>query len=117
MKTTFRLAAAAASLLLATGCTSSLRSKDRTMREPVQLPGVPHWERLPRIHPSLAPRDRMRRNTRWFLRPGQWAQTEQKPKDKRGRRKPGSGVDHLPKVVRNLSISLACADAYAQVDE
>lgn len=41
MKTTFRLAAAAASLLLVTGCTSSLRSKDRTMREPVQMPGAP----------------------------------------------------------------------------
>ena len=41
MKTTARLAALIASIVLVSGCTHGLRSKDRTVRDPVQLPSAP----------------------------------------------------------------------------
>ncbi len=41
MKTTARLAALLASILLVSGCTHGLRPKDRTVRDPVQLPSAP----------------------------------------------------------------------------
>jgi len=41
MKTTARLTALMAIVLLVSGCSTGLRHKDRAMREPVQLPSAP----------------------------------------------------------------------------
>jgi hypothetical protein len=47
MKTTFGLAAVTATLFFVSGCTGGLRGKDRSVRDPVRLPGAPVLEGSP----------------------------------------------------------------------
>jgi hypothetical protein len=52
MNTTARLAAVTAAVVLVAGC-NSLHHRDKTLREPVQLPGAPRLE--PGPPPSTVP--------------------------------------------------------------